>query len=630
MSPPSLALLPSLVCALALAAAAQAQTETATRTATPGHTATATRSSTATASATRTPSPTHTGSPTRTITATRTGTPADTPTRTPSSTGTATGTRTATTTRSASPTTTPTRGLTATHTGTPTRTVTSTRSASATASPTASVTRTATPPAALISVDLIADRRGDNNDGTFTTVVSAVLSDTHGNPVGDGVAVIFALSQPPSGVTITQSGHTNEPPDCDVSSYVRDTGRPVTPQSGTALTCLRYVRSREGQLITVTAQAVGLGGLIQAQRQIRLPTSPTPTPTVTDTPTVTGTATATGTGTQTASVTATPSATATPTHSGTPVNTSTGTATVTPTVTPTATPSGTSTATPLEPIRVAAIGGAARPGTSADVRFELADETGQVYGLSFDLLIDVPVFDVFQITNQCRTDPTLTTHQLAVSLAFDPVVPVGKRRFRFVLFDALAGVNRLRPGPIVRCALPVSASAPLGPSELIVDRVLAGDQNGTLLDGTLAVNGVLLVDPNAPLPTPTVTPTGTRTSTATPTGTPTPTATASTTATPTATVTPPPTETHTPVPTLTPTATPSPSPTPTPVPCTGDCNGDGMVSINELILGVNIANGSAPPSACPAADRNASGTVTIDELVAAVNNAAQGCPAGRR
>jgi hypothetical protein len=55
-----------------------------------------------------------------------------------------------------------------------------------------------------------------------------------------------------------------------------------------------------------------------------------------------------------------------------------------------------------------------------------------------------------------------------------------------------------------------------------------------------------------------------------------------------------------------------------------------MVSINELILGVNIANGSAPPSACPAADRNASGTVTIDELVAAVNSAAQGCPAGRR
>jgi len=52
-----------------------------------------------------------------------------------------------------------------------------------------------------------------------------------------------------------------------------------------------------------------------------------------------------------------------------------------------------------------------------------------------------------------------------------------------------------------------------------------------------------------------------------------------------------------------------------------------VVSINELILAVNISSGSAQLSACPAADRNRDGTVTIDELIAAVNNAANGCPA---
>ena len=60
-------------------------------------------------------------------------------------------------------------------------------------------------------------------------------------------------------------------------------------------------------------------------------------------------------------------------------------------------------------------------------------------------------------------------------------------------------------------------------------------------------------------------------------------------------------------------------------PCTGDCNGDGMVTINELITGVNIALGSQPPSACPIFDANSNGQVEINELIAGVNNALNGC-----
>jgi hypothetical protein len=60
--------------------------------------------------------------------------------------------------------------------------------------------------------------------------------------------------------------------------------------------------------------------------------------------------------------------------------------------------------------------------------------------------------------------------------------------------------------------------------------------------------------------------------------------------------------------------------------CVGDCSGDGTVSINELILGVNMALGSIPVSACPAFDENGSGMIVINELVAAVNNALNGCP----
>jgi uncharacterized repeat protein (TIGR03806 family) len=60
--------------------------------------------------------------------------------------------------------------------------------------------------------------------------------------------------------------------------------------------------------------------------------------------------------------------------------------------------------------------------------------------------------------------------------------------------------------------------------------------------------------------------------------------------------------------------------------CTGDCNGNGMVPINELIVGVNVALGATPVTACAAFDRNGDGEVRIDELLAGVGSANTGCP----
>jgi hypothetical protein len=61
--------------------------------------------------------------------------------------------------------------------------------------------------------------------------------------------------------------------------------------------------------------------------------------------------------------------------------------------------------------------------------------------------------------------------------------------------------------------------------------------------------------------------------------------------------------------------------------CTGDCNTNGEVTVDELIRGVNIALGNKPVDDCPAFDRSGDGQVTINELVAAVGNALTGCPA---
>jgi len=66
---------------------------------------------------------------------------------------------------------------------------------------------------------------------------------------------------------------------------------------------------------------------------------------------------------------------------------------------------------------------------------------------------------------------------------------------------------------------------------------------------------------------------------------------------------------------------------PTGTSCAGDCNGDGAVTVNELVLMVNIALESAPASTCPAGDAGGDGAIQITEIVGAVNNALGECPA---
>jgi hypothetical protein len=61
--------------------------------------------------------------------------------------------------------------------------------------------------------------------------------------------------------------------------------------------------------------------------------------------------------------------------------------------------------------------------------------------------------------------------------------------------------------------------------------------------------------------------------------------------------------------------------------CVGDCNGDGEVTVEEIVRIVNIALGAESIDACPAADADGSGTITVDEIVTAVGNALNGCRA---
>ena len=135
-----------------------------------------------------------------------------------------------------------------------------------------------------------------------------------------------------------------------------------------------------------------------------------------------------------------------------------------------------------------------------------------------------------------------------------------------------------------------------------------------------ACEGVEVTVTASVLPTSTRTPTPSEPPSATPTSTtassPTQTSMASLTQTPMASPTVSLRPTRTPSATVA--ATRTSASTFTPIVCVGDCGGDGTVTVNELIVGVNIALGSQGLETCPVFDCNGNGELTINCLIRAV------------
>lgn len=69
--------------------------------------------------------------------------------------------------------------------------------------------------------------------------------------------------------------------------------------------------------------------------------------------------------------------------------------------------------------------------------------------------------------------------------------------------------------------------------------------------------------------------------------------------------------------------TPGPSTTPARAPCAGDCNGNGAVTIDELVRGVAITLGKLPIDVCTAFAQD---RVGVDALVRGVRYSLRGCP----
>lgn len=61
--------------------------------------------------------------------------------------------------------------------------------------------------------------------------------------------------------------------------------------------------------------------------------------------------------------------------------------------------------------------------------------------------------------------------------------------------------------------------------------------------------------------------------------------------------------------------------------CSGDCSGDGDVTIEDLVLAVDVATGHSAIDMCVAANLNGDAQVDVSELLTAIHTALVGCSA---
>jgi len=81
-----------------------------------------------------------------------------------------------------------------------------------------------------------------------------------------------------------------------------------------------------------------------------------------------------------------------------------------------------------------------------------------------------------------------------------------------------------------------------------------------------------------------------------------------------------------PTPTPTPTTNPTQTPTVMPSSCSGDCDHNGEVSVGEVVTMANITLETDEYSSCERGDADGDGVIRINDIVIGVDHALHGCP----
>lgn len=224
------------------------------------------------------------------------------------------------------------------------------------------------------------------------------------------------------------------------------------------------------------------------------------------------------------------------------------------------------------------VGGSGTPGDSVAVSIELSGDAAST-AASADLDLDFPadlVGVAEPITVSCQIAPRLEgTHQIGGRVPRPGLL-------RLAFFARGLEIRPLGNGALATCDFHIAADADGAPAQLLPEYVALGDSMGELMPvdgiaGEIAISAVSVL--------PTETPNQC-------------------------------------LPGCAPAATPTSAPAPH---CAADCNGDGVVTVPELISSINVALGRAPLSACPASDGDGDSAVLIEDLINGIGGAVGGC-----
>lgn len=252
-------------------------------------------------------------------------------------------------------------------------------------------------------------------------------------------------------------------------------------------------------------------------------------------------------------------------------------------------------------IRALEVGSAtAVRGGEAVVRVTLSGGA-EVATVQFDLLLRSDVFELPDTAAACALDERLSgTHELFAFLPQVPTEPEGFFRLRLAVLDLAFPVDDFGEGPLFSCRLPIRADAPAGDVLLGDDENrrqiadAAGNEFGSELTGGAVTVTDCTSDEQCPggeqcredgSCRPGECDTGADCG-----------------------------------------ADLRQACVDATCVCAGDCNGDGMVRVDEVTKVVAILEGEVALEECPAADGNGDGMVRVDEITRAVVNLDEGCP----
>jgi hypothetical protein len=236
-------------------------------------------------------------------------------------------------------------------------------------------------------------------------------------------------------------------------------------------------------------------------------------------------------------------------------------------ITATLLPTFTSTAAQAQTLAVGNASGAA--GQQVTVSVTLTSGGASVQGTQNDIAFAVPLAVVAKTNGKPDCTVNADINKGATLFAFRPNGCTGTACTSFrALVLATDNVDQIPSGSVLyTCKVNIDTGAANGDYPLAITGVILSDPNGNYIPGATGNSGTITVT------------------------------------TPTRTLTP--TITKTPTPTATRTATP----------CVGTCHGGSAVTVDELLVMVNIALGNTVVSACRAGDANSDGAITINEVL---------------